>query len=74
MEKNNIDKLKIISYMLQNIVNDIDCINAESIEIAQDYMIDYDLGNNTYIKREDLESIVSIIDTINDIISYNKEV
>ena len=38
-----------------------------------DYMIDYDLGNNKYIKREDLESLVSITDTIENIIEYNKE-
>ena len=35
--------------------------NKESEEIAFDYMIDYDLGNDNYIKQEDLESLYSSI-------------
>lgn len=69
----NLGTLKIVKDLLNIVINDIEYMNKESEEIAFDYMIDYDLGNNTYIKREDLESIVSIIDTINDIINYNEE-
>ena len=62
----NLDVLKIIKYLVGVVINDIDymndLINEEDI---------YDLGNNYKIKNEDLESLVSILDTITDIINYN---
>ena len=63
----NLELLKVIKYFVGVIVNDINLMN----DIENDYMNDYDLGNNTYIKREDLESLCSIMDTIQDIIDYN---
>ena len=65
----NIDLLDFVCSLLQVVVNDIEFMN----DMENDYMNDYDLGNNKYIKREDLESITSIIDTIKDIVSYNTE-
>lgn len=73
--KDNYDNLKIldiIMYLTNVVINDIEDMNKENIEIAQDYLIDYDLGNGKYIKSQDLESLVSITDTITDIIEYNK--
>lgn len=69
----NLQILEIIKYLANVVINDIEYMNKESFEIAQDYLIDYDLGNNNYIKAQDLESLVSITDTINDIVEYNKE-
>ena len=68
----NLEILEIIKYLANVVINDIEYMNKESFEIAQDYLIDYDLGNNNYIKAQDLESLVSITDTIEDIIEYNK--
>lgn len=73
MAYNNLEMLEIIKYLTNAIINDIEIRNKESEEIAYDYMIDYDLGNGKYITREDLESLVSITDTIENIIEYNKE-
>lgn len=69
----NIGVLKCIKYLVGVVVNDIDYMNEKSEEIAGDYLQELDLGNNTYIKRDDLESLYSILDTINDIIDYNKD-
>lgn len=70
---NNIELLKVAKYLLGKVVNDIDIINKESYDIAEDYLIDYDMGCDTYIKKEDLESIYSILDTIHDIEEYNRK-
>lgn len=69
----NLGILRICKYLLGVVVNDIDYINKAHIAVAGDYLSDFDLGNNNYIEREDLESICSILDTINDIEKYNKE-
>lgn len=69
----NLQMLEIIKYLTNVVINDIEYMNSESEKVAFDYMIDYDLGNNKYIKREDLESLVSITDTIKNVIEYNKE-
>lgn len=63
----NIDMLEFINDLLNTIVLDIGIMN-DLIE-EKEY---YELGNNNKIKYEDLESIVSIIETIKDIIDYNK--
>ena len=63
----NIDILDFINDLLNAIVLDIGIMN-DLIE-EKEY---YELGNNNKIKYEDLESIVSIIETIKDIIDYNK--
>lgn len=66
----NIKILQIVHYLINVVINDIEYMN----DMENDYMNDYDLGNNTYIKREDLESLTSIVDnTILDIIEYNKK-
>ena len=65
----NLDVLKIIKYLLVVVISDIEYMN-ESIDVDTEDLL---LGNNTYIKREDLESLTSIVDTIEDIKQYNKE-
>ena len=70
----NLEVLEIVKYFLVGVVASIDRINKENIDVAQDYLIDYDLGNNYYIMEEDLESIVSIIDTISDVLKYNENI
>lgn len=62
----NLEVLKIIKYLVGVVVNDVDYMN--DLVNKED---DYDLGNNYKIKNEDLESLVSILDTITDIINYN---
>lgn len=69
----NLQMLEIIKYLTNVVINDIEYMNSESEEVAFDYMIDYNLGNNKYIMKEDLESLVSITDTIENVIEYNKE-
>lgn len=69
----NLGILKICKYLLCVVVNDIEYMNEESYKVAEDYLEEYDLGNNNYINKEDLESVVSIIDTLEDIENYNKE-
>lgn len=68
----NLEVIELVKDLLNCVVNDIEYMNKESEEIAFDYMIDYDLGNGNYIKKQDLESLCSIIDTCSDIIEYNK--
>lgn len=70
---NNIELLEAIKYLTNVVINDVELMNKKNEEIAGDYLIDYDLGNYYYIKKEDLESLVSITDTISNIIDYNKE-
>lgn len=69
---NNYDNLEILSFvkdLLFVVINDLEYMN----DFENDYMVDYDLGNNMYINNEDLESIVSITDTIFGIEQYNRE-
>ena len=66
---NNFDNLEIldlVKYLLNVVINDIGLINDLVNEREH-----YDLGNNYIIKNEDLESVVSIIETIEDILNYN---
>jgi len=63
----NLDLLKIIKYFIGVVINDIDYMNDLTSESEK-----YDLGNNYKIKNEDLESLYSILDTIQDIVDYNK--
>jgi hypothetical protein len=65
----NLGILKIIKYLLGVVINDIEYMN-ETIDVDTEDLL---LGNNNYIKREDLESLTSILDTIEDIKQYNKE-
>ena len=70
--ENNYDNLEILNickYLLGVVVNDMQFMN----DMENDYMNDYDLGNNNYIKREDFESICSFLDTLYFINEYNKE-
>lgn len=64
----NFDLLKVIKYFVGVIINDIEYMN--DLVIEQEY---YDLGNNNIIKNEDLESLVSIMETIENIKNYNKK-
>lgn len=63
----NIGILKVIQYLVGVVVNDVDFMN----DLSKEKEI-LDLGNNYTIKREDLESLYSILDTINDVIGDNK--
>lgn len=64
----NVELLKVVNYLVGVIVNDIE--NMNDLINEKDY---YDLGGNYMIKNEDLESLVSITETIDDIINYNKK-
>lgn len=66
----NLEILKIISYLIGVVVNDVDYMNSDIDKDTYDLL----LGNNNYIKRDDLESLYSMLDTINSIEDYNKEV
>ncbi len=65
----NLDILKIVKYFIGVVINDIEYMNGNLSDFNR-----YDLGSNYIIKSDDLESLCSIRDTINDIIEYNKEV
>ena len=69
----NLEVLKIISYLIGVVINDIQYMNDTSD--MNNELIEYlDLGNNKKIKKEDFESLCSIIDTIYFIENNNKEV
>lgn len=65
----NLEIIDITKYLLQVVINDIGLMNNLINEKEN-----YNLGNNYKIKNEDLESLCSIIDTMNNIVEYNKEV
>lgn len=65
----NLSTLKIVKDLINIVINDIEYMN----DMENNYINNFDLGNNTYIKRDDLENINSIVDTINGIINYNEE-
>lgn len=62
----NIDLLDIVKYLLNVVINDIENMNDLVKEQEE-----YDLGNDYIIKSEDLESLVSIMETIENINEYN---
>ena len=62
----NLEILNVIKYLIGVVINNIECINDLTNEKEN-----YDLGNNYIIKNEDLESLVSTIETLQDIINYN---
>lgn len=67
--ENNYDNLEILNavkYLIGVVINDIDYMND-----LTDEKENYDLGNNYIIKNEDLESLVSAMETLQDIINYN---
>lgn len=68
----NYDNLEILSFvkdLLFVVINDIESMN----DLQNDDVEDLDLGNNNYIENDDLESLVSITETIFLIEEYNKE-
>ena len=65
----NLHLLDIIKYFIGVVLNDVEYMNSDIDKDTYDLL----LGNNTYIKRDDLESLYSILDTINDIEKYNKD-
>lgn len=69
----NIGILKCVKYLIGVVLNDVEYMNDTS-DINNDTLEYLDLGNNTKIKKEDLESLYSILDTIHFISEYNKEV
>lgn len=67
--ENNYDNLEILNaveYLIGVVINDIEYMND-----LTDEKENYDLGNNYIIKNEDLESLVSAMETLQDIINYN---
>ena len=67
--ENNYDNLEILNavkYLIGVVINDIEYMND-----LTDEKENYDLGNNYIIKNEDLESLVSATETLQDIINYN---
>ena len=74
--ENNFDNLEIldmVDYLLGVVINDIEYMNEENFKIAEDYLIDYDLGNNYYVNKEDLETITSAKETIHNVVYYNSK-
>lgn len=68
----NYDNLEILSFvkdLLFVVISDIETMN----DLQNDDIEDLDLGNNNYIENDDLESLVSITETIFSIEEYNKE-
>lgn len=66
----NLETLNIISYLLNGIINDIEFMN-DSSDFENDLVEYLDLGNNYEIKKEELQSLYSIIDTIYFINQHN---
>ena len=67
----NLDLLKIVKYFVGVVINDIELMNDSIKRLLEKQYLD--LGNNNIIDRDDLESLYSILDTINDIEDYNKK-
>lgn len=59
----NLEVLSIIKYLTQVVIADVEYMN----DLDNDMTTAYDLGNNNLIRKDDLESLVSIVDTISDI-------
>lgn len=67
----NLETLSIVKYLLQVVIADVEYTN----DLDNDMTTAYNLGNNNLIRKEDLESLVSIVDTIDMVESDNgKEV
>lgn len=69
--ENNYDNesiLSIVKYLLQVVINDVEYMN----DLNNEMTTAYNLGNNKLIRKDDFESVVSIIDTLNDIENDNK--
>lgn len=62
----NLEILNVVKYLIGVVINDIEYMND-----LTDEKENYDLGNNYIIKNEDLESLVSAKETLQDIINYN---
>ena len=70
----NLELLKAIKYLTNCVINDILLMNEEYLYGEKEFLgTAYNLGNGNCIRIEDYESLVSIIDTINDIQEYNEE-
>ena len=64
----NKELLTIIKYLLQVIINDVEYMN----DLKNDMTTAYNFGNNNLIRKDDFESIVSFIDTIENVENDNK--
>ena len=72
----NLEILKIIKYLIGVVVNDVEYMNQEYFEGEERKQIEnfiFDLGNGFSLKQEDLESLYSILDTIDNITYFNKD-
>lgn len=63
----NLETLSIVKYLLQVVIADVEYTN----DLDNDMTTAYNLGNNNLIRKEDLESLVSIVDTIDMVESDN---
>ena len=64
----NLEKLRIANKLINNVLGEVEDLNDLTNE--EDY---YNLGNDKIIENEDLESLVSITETIYNIVCYNNE-
>lgn len=64
----DLELLEIIRHLVKVVIDDIEFMNDLSKEEEE-----YCLGGTDIIENEDLESLVSITETIDDIINYNNE-
>ena len=64
----NLEILGIVKYLTQVVIADVESVN----DLDNDMTTAYDLGNGNLIRKEDLESLVSIVDTIN-VIEHDNE-
>ena len=69
---NTLETLDIIGKLLDNITNVVEQLNDAS-DIDNDALTDLVLDGKYMIKKDDLESIYSFIDTIYFIKEHNKE-
>lgn len=67
----NLGVLNVVEYLLNVVINDIQFMNDTS-DLNNDEIQYLNLGNNNVIKKEDYESICSIVDTIYFVKNYNK--
>jgi hypothetical protein len=67
----NLQVLDVVKYLIGVVLNDVDYMNGDK---NYDDLNEFDLGNNYIIKKDDLESLYSILDTITDIQKINNEV
>ena len=67
----NIGILNTVKQLLYAVINDVEYMNEDNKDLEE--LSELYLGNNTKIKTDDFETIVSFCDTLNQINEYNME-